>query len=223
MSNMNGTSTVSNTHTSPSTSTTITAKTSKKRKSKTTQKIPSYKVRKILKPYLIPLQEKMKYTLVTIRFNSETYEENKRFRERNRDKFGCIYGIPGLNTKIDVNKPMYVLEMNNTENRIMGIGCIEYRPINKKVFLHKIGNYNRYIFVGKYRIDRSEMSESQEKAMESFDKLCFKYPSHLKRGQGFIIFPTILIYIREYYLNFNMVTYISDMFHKRYTTPNKNT
>jgi len=202
---------------------TTTTKRNPESKSKSTPKIPRYIIRKMLKPYLIPFQEKMKYTLVTARFNSETYEENKRFRERNQATFGCIYGIPGLNTKIDINKPIYVLEMNNSENRIMGIGCIEYRHINKKVFLHKAGNYNRYIFVGKYRIDRSEMSESQERAMAILDTVCFKNPSHLKRGQGFIIFPTIVLYKWEYLNHFNMINYISEMFRKRYTTPNKNT
>ena len=171
---------------------------------------------KIIKPKLKAFEAKFEYTLATIRFNNETYEEIKQFRDKNKDKIGCIYGIPRLNQKLAPNKPIYILEMNNTENRIMGIGCIENRPIQKKLFLHKIGTYNRFIFVGKNRIDRTEMTKEEEDIIKEIEILCFKSPNHLKRGQGIIKFPMKTI-LKCYICKHNLFTYISTMFKKRYT------
>ena len=176
-----------------------------------------------LKHHLKTIESASKYTLATVRFNDETYQEIQTFREKHRDKFGCIYGIPGINSKLNPEKPIYVLEMNNSQNRIMGIGCIQNRPIQSKVRLHKIGNYNRYIFAGKYRIDRTEMNEQEEQVMKTLDHLCFKNSTHLKRGQGLIRFPTKTIYKCDYIMKFNIIEYISEMFDERYSTPDKNT
>jgi predicted ATP-grasp superfamily ATP-dependent carboligase len=173
-------------------------------------------IKKTLKQQLKFIESEMKYTLVTTRFNEETYQENKTFRKKHNEKFGCIYGIPGLNMKMSIDKPIYVLEMNNTQNRIMGIGCIQNKPVQKPIFIYNVGNYNRYVFIGKYRIDRTEMSEQEEQVMQIFDYFCFKGAGHLKRGQGFIIFPTKIIYKCDYFIHFNLLNSVSEMFNKRF-------
>jgi hypothetical protein len=173
-------------------------------------------IKQILKQRLKFVEDEMKYTLVTTRFNEDTYQENKNFREKNKEKVGCIYGIPGLNNKLSIDKPVYVLEMNNTQNKIMGIGCIHNKPVQKPIFIYKTGNYNRFVFIGKYRIDRSEMTEQEEQVIQLLDHFCFKGSGHLKRGQGFIIFPTKIIYKCEYFVHFNMLNLISEMFNKRF-------
>lgn len=173
-------------------------------------------IKKILKQQLKFVEAEMKYTLVTTRFNEETYQENKMFREKNDTKFGCIYGIFSLNTKLPTDKPMYVLEMNNSQNKIMGIGCIYNKPVQKPIFIYKTGNYNRYVYIGKYRIDRTNISEEEEKIMKLLDHICFKGASHLKRGRGFTKFPTKTLYKCEYFIHFNILHFISEMFNKRF-------
>ena len=43
--------------------------------------------------------------------------------------------------------------------KIIGIGLIRNHPINGKLNVYCKGNYNRYTFIGRMRIDRSEMNE----------------------------------------------------------------
>ena len=67
-----------------------------------------------------------------------------------------------LPKKIPVKPP----EMNNDTNRILGIGLIHNRTVHK-TWIYEDGNYNRNTYIGKRRIDRSEMTEEEEKIMQS--------------------------------------------------------
>ena len=61
------------------------------------------------------------------RFNNNTWKENMLWRERNNQK-GCIYNSPVyIKDNIPLKTIIYVIEMNNERNKIMGIG----RIINK--------------------------------------------------------------------------------------------
>ena len=59
------------------------------------------------------------FLIGTIRFNNKTYIENINWKKR-KDYIGCAYG---LNKKIPViiKKPIFVIEMKNSVNKIMGI------------------------------------------------------------------------------------------------------
>lgn len=64
------------------------------------------------------------FTVVTDRYNDETWEASLRYRERK--KLACIYVPPyKLAENIDINSPVFVIEMNNSKNQIMGIGLIK--------------------------------------------------------------------------------------------------
>ena len=65
------------------------------------------------------------FTLVAVtRFNNKTWGENLQYRNKN-DIAGCCYGTPVLlQEDIAVGAIVYVLEMNNETNKIMGIGLI---------------------------------------------------------------------------------------------------
>ena len=85
---------------------------------------------------------------------------------------------------------MFVLEMHNDKNKIQGIGLIK----NKNVIgsYHKIysdGNYNRYTYKSKFRIDRHELTADEKKTIRILDILLFKGSRHLKRGQGIKVVP----------------------------------
>ena len=70
--------------------------------------------------------------LTSTRFNNETWQQNRVFREKNQID-GCIYGVPKrLSEEIILNSEVLVLEMNNDINQIMGIGVFRnYLKMNK--------------------------------------------------------------------------------------------
>ena len=64
------------------------------------------------------------YTIVTSRFNNETRDANHAYRIKNG--FACMYCCPlELSPKIPYNTPVFVIEMNNSTNKIEGIGLIK--------------------------------------------------------------------------------------------------
>ena len=66
----------------------------------------------------------LKQHIVTTRFNNETWKQNEEFRKHHKS-FGCIYGTPDqVSTQYKEKAVMFVLEMNNSENKIMGIGMV---------------------------------------------------------------------------------------------------
>ena len=117
------------------------------------------------------------------RFNNNTWIENMRWREINNWK-GCIYNCPTcLKHDIPINAELYIIEMNNEENRIEGIGKIKNKIfLDRKYKIYTDNNYNRYTYKGTKRIDREDIIEKEK--LEKIERLLFKGKTHLKRGQG---------------------------------------
>ena len=132
-------------------------------------------------------KQRMKITMVTTRFNIETWEENSKYRERYKE-IACIYGPSRkMSEKIELNSLVFVLEMNNSLNRIEGIGLIRNRvQFDKKYCVYNHGNFNRYTYKSNYRLDRSKIDTQ---LLELFDYILFKEKTHLKRGCGFTMIP----------------------------------
>jgi len=130
------------------------------------------------------------YSIVTTRFNNETLEANYVYREKHG--FACMYCCPGeLSPKILYNTPVFVIEMNNVNNKIEGIGLIKNKPETKKYYkVHSEGNNNRYIYIGDYFIDRSTISEHNERLVYVLDQILFKGKTHSKRGSGLTTIPS---------------------------------
>jgi hypothetical protein len=157
-------------------------------------------------------RDEMKHFLVTTRFNNATWEENERYRTD--QSIGCIYPTPEANSsRIAADAIMFVLEMNNDRNRIMGIGMVKNHAFIKKYRVYSNENYNRYAYLGKHRIDRSEMSEEEDQMMRVFDILCFTGARHMKRLQGIKQFPVDMLYRCSRVLD--LVNYIREMFKRR--------
>ena len=135
-----------------------------------------------------------KFTLVSTRFNDETWFENMEWRFKN-NWLGCIYGTPfPVKENIPHNEIMFVLEMNNDKNKIMGIGIIHNKLVcDKKYNIYKDRFYCKYTYKSKYRIDRVDMSEKEKNVLRILDILVFKGATHLKRGRGIIQVPDALI------------------------------
>jgi len=120
------------------------------------------------------------YTITTTRFNDETYIENYTWKYKKGYK-GSIYGSPHrISDKISKSKKIIVIEMNNSRNMIMGIGCIENRAnFNKKI--HKDQKYNRYIYVGNQYFSRKDLNDE---IIEHLEYILFKTSNHYKRLRG---------------------------------------
>ena len=85
-----------------------------------------------------------KITIASSRFNQQTWDENCVYRkEKMLD--GCIYGSPcQLSPKILPKSLVFIPEMNNTTNKIEGIGLIKNKPVLDRYYkIYDIGNFNR--------------------------------------------------------------------------------
>ncbi|SVC87961.1 uncharacterized protein METZ01_LOCUS340815 [marine metagenome] len=118
----------------------------------------------------------------TTRFSDQTWEENKKWRESNKAG-GCAYGLP---CKIPVNiskrAKILVIEMNNTHNKVMGVGLVNNAGKRGIYRIYSDHYYNRYIYEGEKRVDREKMVEGEK--MVELEKLLFKGKGHMKRGRG---------------------------------------
>jgi hypothetical protein len=140
----------------------------------------------------------MQYIACT-RFTDETLDENMRYRETRG--IPCIYGTPiPTNEKYSRESRFFIVEMNNTTNRIVGIGLVYNKPQKDRVYIiHDMAksecNYNRYIFRGEQWLKRDDLPED---LVEMFDKILFKGKSHLKRIRGISVVTNKLFTRWEY-------------------------
>jgi len=130
----------------------------------------------------------MRETIAVTRFNQTTWNENCRWREKHNIK-GCIYGtVQPICEKIHDNYKIYVLEMNNDTNTIEGIGIISNKKYPRQK-IYSINAYNRIVYKGSQRIDKSEYSKQNIELIRALEHLVFKGSTHMKRGSGINILP----------------------------------
>jgi hypothetical protein len=152
----------------------------------------------------------------TTRFNMDTWSENSTYRAK-KDFNGCIYGCPKrIACTVPVNAGVAILEMNNTTNKIMGIGLIvNYLRVDKSYRIYDDGNYNRYVYLSKYRIDRSDLKSNEEALLSYLERIVFYSKTHLKRGQGITLVPDKKI--KNFtYEQIPLEEFIMEMFRRRY-------
>lgn len=158
-------------------------------------------------------RSQLKHMLVTTRFSTETLLENEAFRKRN-PKVGCVYCCPTqISTKIPKDMILFVMEMNNTINKITGIGMVKNHAICNKYKVYYNVSYNRYVYMGANRISRESMTEEEEEIMKVFDMVCFKGAGNMKRGQGITAFPVELLY--RVSTTKDLVDFVKKMFKSR--------
>ena len=161
----------------------------------------------------------MNINIVSTRFNQDTWRQNMNYRLKHKE-FNCIYGSPKpLTEKIILHSLLFVIEMNNTTNHIEGIGLIRNHPkINRPIY--SIGNFNRYTYQGKYRINRDLLLEKNQKLVECLDYILFKEKTHMKRGSGFTMIPEKLMKHRKCE-EMEIKKEIVDLFHSIYKVEEK--
>jgi hypothetical protein len=153
------------------------------------------------------------HVIATARFNSKTWDENERWRNNNSWE-GCIYGTPLLiKESISLNVPMFVLEMQNDTNTVKGVGLIRNSIAKDKRYrVYEDGNYNRYTYKSKYRVDRADMSKKELLVIKMFDVLLFKGSRHLKRARGITAVPDWMS--KNNHIDF--IKFFRKLFHVRY-------
>jgi hypothetical protein len=172
-------------------------------------------IRQIHRTNVHDYRTQMRQFIMTSRFNTNTMEENINYRRR-QTNIGCIYCSPGpVTLHIPHESIMFVLEMNNDENKIMGIGMVMNKPRINRYSVYENGNYNRYSFVGNHRIDRTQMNEEEIVIMRVFDILCFTGNRHMKRGQGLTMFPVDMLY--KCHKKVDLIEFIRNMFKTRFS------
>lgn len=132
----------------------------------------------------------MSIPIMTIRFSDATWDQNCMYRTR-FPEIGCIYGPTRKTTsKIPDDSLVFVIEMNNTQNKVQGIGLIRNKVnFEKNYRVYEAGNYNRYIYKSKYRLDRDVLTSYHPELVSALDYILFKEKTHLKRGCGFTRVP----------------------------------
>jgi len=158
----------------------------------------------------------MKSHLMVSIYNEKTRQESEEYREQKMPKGAAIYCSPlPVAATIPLEENLLVLEMNNDTNKIIAVGTVINRPHIEKYNIYKNVNesYNRFVYLGKYRIKREDMTQEEEQIMKSFDQLCFKGNYHMKRGQGIRSFPSVILYRCRNVLN--LVEFVENMFKSR--------
>jgi hypothetical protein len=132
--------------------------------------------------------------IATSRFNNETWEQNCAYRQKVQYK-GCVYGAPlQISSKVQSQHLVFVVEMNNSTNKIEGIGLV--RNIYQTDKYHKVypnGNYNRYVYKSDYRLDRDVLERYNSQLVQILEYILFKERTHMKRGSGLTLIPEKLL------------------------------
>ena len=132
------------------------------------------------------------HAVAVTRFNDRTWFENTRFRS-SRGFAGCVYNSPVVIARSVLPDTMvYVLEMNNTSRRLLGIGCVANRVRPYRIKVYDDPFYNQFAYTGPQRVDRSEMTEDELRVLAILEELVFYGNGHLQRGKGIQCLPVAI-------------------------------
>ncbi len=133
------------------------------------------------------------FLIGTVRFNNSTYLENHNWKQRKNHK-GCAYGLDKPICKnVPLGKPIYIIEMNNDINKIMGIGKIKNQiNYSNRSRMYKEECFNQYIYKSPYFISRNDIMKTKripQVVLRFLENILFYGHKHFKRGQGCLILP----------------------------------
>jgi hypothetical protein len=133
------------------------------------------------------------FHIASTRFNNNTLAQNMAYRLKSSEP--VIYGTGfQINAKYPAGIILFVVEMNNEENRIEGIGLISNNIVfDKKHKIYDDSNYNRFIYRGDHWLSREKILAIDPEIVAIFDKILFKGKSHLKRQSGITIVTEKLV------------------------------
>jgi hypothetical protein len=126
---------------------------------------------------------------LTTRFTTETFQENKRYRDTHN--IACIYSssLP-ISDKLPY-QDYYVLEMNNSTNCIMGIGKIS-KKLHPTEYIYSYKYYNRYTYKGDMYAPINQhvnLPQEYKEIIARIERKIFYGKGHIKRGSSFTSYP----------------------------------
>jgi len=151
-------------------------------------------------------------TIATTRFNEKTYEQNVNYKKK-LGQLACLYGTPiKIKETIPLESQVYVIEMNNSTNKIEGIGLIQNRLIlDKNYRIYDDMDYNRYIYRGIKHLAASNITDEYDmRVINVLEQLLFKGERHCKRAQGITALSDWIVHNKY---NFNFAQCFNKMFH----------
>jgi hypothetical protein len=172
-----------------------------------------------LSPEMKYFSSSLKGILATMRFNTELWTQNKTHRTMLKTQCKTIYACPiAIPQAFPLDSAVFVLEMNNDENKIMGIGMFHNREdvsSYRSVSMYNDVNNNRYVYLGCWRIDVEDMDDEEKEIIRFLEGICFHGKTHLKIGMYLAIvrFPVSILY--QYVDTIHIHDYIRGMFNKR--------
>lgn len=126
-----------------------------------------------------------------VHFNNETFQENESWREAHSYE-GCVYGVDKRTESIPNGEKIFIIEMNNDTDEIVGIGLIlNIFNTENRTRIYSDENYNRIVYKGKKRISRKELLIRNNNLIEYLERILFKGSRHFKRGSGVVNIPHI--------------------------------
>lgn len=123
----------------------------------------------------------------TSKFTTQTYKENIKWKKQNnKSNYTVTTLMTPICDKIQTDKGVFILEMNNETNEIEGIGIVKNFPVRCEdhgVKIYDNDYFNSYIYHGKYHISRKKILDRGDwKVLMYLEHLVFKGSKHLKRG-----------------------------------------
>lgn len=127
------------------------------------------------------------FQVACTRFTNETYNENQQYRRMHN--IPVIYGSSlKIRNIYEIGTYMCILEMNNTTNKIEGMGVIKNRQVfDRHHPIYRNTEFNRYIYAGKKWISREQLNAFNPLIVEIFENVLFKKKSHLKCRIGITV------------------------------------
>jgi len=130
-------------------------------------------------------------TIATTRFNDDTYQQNKDYKGKMKHN-GSLYGSPvRIKDNIPLDTAIYVIEMNNSTNKIEGIGMIKNENILDKHY-RIYNNIPSLIVTIDYNSDDDDCEEDDEEEtnMKRLTRIesgnCRDYNSYVYKGSKHI-------------------------------------
>lgn len=127
--------------------------------------------------------------ITTDRYNNETWAASERCRINKN--LACIYAPPfKLTDSIPIGAPVAIIEMNNSINKIIGIGLIKNKLVKDKTYkVQEDTNCNRFIYIGEHYISREQLEQFNPFLVYVLEEILFKGYTHSKRGSGITKIP----------------------------------
>lgn len=188
------------------------------------------------------------YKVACTRFNNTTWGENADWRRRHNHP-GCIYGSPTdiTETTTTATSTVFVIEMNNETNRVMGVGKLvisagagvsststtnsklngQVRADGRVFNVYNSRSYNRYKFVGSERVDRETEIETDPnpalaRVFARLDRVLFRTARHCKRGQGIQSIPKWISSAAERRCNYLLWRFFKELFDRKNCNNSRN-